>query len=166
MATTAINTGAKTKKRKANNSSPPTSNTFTPEVVQTSQHQENLQVSHLGTQDQDEDAGSSNSSDVAVEEIEDGDENESALIECDFYSKNIYSVLNNQPSPSPTAANADGTKIDAPAFTYQTICKHCTSAHKEWDYKGEMRNTPAFPTGYCCWEKECNGPFSVNRDKM
>ena len=148
---------AMAKKRKAN-VTPPTS---TPEVARTNRHQENLQVSHLGTPDRLADDESCGNSDVMVDEIE--EEEESTQIECDFFSKNKFSILDVQTTPRPAAANAvaveidDSVRADDPATLAKLslgVCNHC-KASCNW----VARN---MSTCVCCKISCFEGPFDPN----
>ena len=76
-----------------------------------------LQVSHLVTPDRHDDAGndsdSDNGSDSEVEVDEYNEDEESTPIECAFFSKNIYNVLDVQTTPPPAVANAVANADDA-----------------------------------------------------
>ena len=169
----ADNTRAK-RKRKAVDKSPPTS---TPEVVRAgqgpSQQQEVLQISHLEIPDRDADTDTDDCSDSGARVDECDEDEENPPIECAFLSNNIYNVLNGQTTPPPTVANADvtppttvaTTENDAPTLTHLTICKRCTGIHKRWDYTGEVIELNPEPGCMCCWEWECDGMYSVNKNK-
>ena len=62
-------------------------------------------MSHLETSDRDTDADNCSDSDVRVDECD--EDEESPPIECAFFSKNIYNVLDVQTTPPPAVASAD-----------------------------------------------------------
>ena len=100
------------KKRKVNNRSPAA--TSTPEIVRAGRglaQQDKHHVSHLDTLDRDADRDSDSDGDggsnVEVDECD--EDEESTPIECEFFSKNIYNILDVQTTPPPTVTNADAS---------------------------------------------------------